>query len=417
MAAPPGVLRRHPPSQLTRATARSECNHPPTPRYHPRVTSLVWRSLITLPLPLALAGCPGDDPTPADDGLETTSAADSSSSGAGSSVGPDDTTTTGVADSSTGGTTAVATTEPESSSSGPVAETGDSTTGVISVCGNNVIEGDEVCDLAQVNGETCQSLGYQGGQLGCLLTCTEYNLLGCFICGNEVVDIAEDCEGTVPEDLDCEALGYQAGEVTCGADCLYDTTECSICGDGIQQGPEACDGIDYGGNTCQSIGFDEGTLGCNLASCTYNVSGCSGGQYTQDFEVGVMPPEFTVGGNVAFTVDGTMPIAGGFSAHNGDIGDNQSSTMSLTASFAAAGTISFWHRESTEACCDFLQFRVDGVQVMQWSGQAGVAAQFNHNVGAGMHTIEWVYDKDVSLSPGSDTVWVDDIQLIPGVPI
>lgn len=381
------------------------------------MTSLVWRSLIALPLPLALAGCPGDDPTPADGSESSGTPAESSSSGAPPSTGPDD-TTGAVADSSTGGTTAVATSEPETSSStGPAAESGDSTTGTISVCGNNIIEGNEVCDLAQVNGETCQSLGYQGGQLGCLLTCTDYNLLGCFICGNEVVDIAEDCEGTVPEDLDCEALGYQAGEVTCGADCLYDTSECSICGDGIQQGPENCDGIDYGGNTCQSIGFDEGTLGCNLASCTYNVSGCSGGQYAQGFEAGVMPPEFTVGGTAVFTVSNNMPIAGGFSAHNGQIGDNATSSMSLTANFAAAGTISFWHRESTEGCCDHLQFRVDGVQIMQWSGLNGVAAQFNHNVGAGMHTIEWVYDKDGSIASGSDRVWVDDITLIPGVPI
>jgi hypothetical protein len=289
--------------------------------------------------------------------------------------------------------------------------------GVISVCGNNVIEGDEVCDLAQVNGETCQSLGYQGGQLGCLLTCTDYNLLGCFICGNQVVDIAEDCEGTVPEDLDCEELGYQAGEVTCGADCLYDTSECSICGDGIQQGPENCDGIDYGGNTCASIGFDEGTLGCNLASCTYNVSGCSGGQYTQDFEVGVMPPEFTLGGTAVFTVDGTMPIAGGFSAHNGDISHGQTSSMSLTALFGAAGTVSFWHRESTEPNFDYLRFIVDGVEVISWAGNGGVAQQYMTNVAAGMHTFEWRYTKDGSVNTGSDTVWVDDIQLIPGVPI
>ena len=130
-----------------------------------------------------------------------------------------------------------------------------------------------------------------------------------------------------------------------------------------------------------------------------------------------MPAEFTVGGTQPFTADGTMPINGSFSAHNGDIGDNQNSTMSLTAVFAAAGTISFWHRESTEGCCDFLVFRVDGVEVMSWSGQGAAAAQFVHNVGAGMHTIEWAYEKDVSLSPGSDTVWVDDIQLIPGVPI
>jgi hypothetical protein len=292
------------------------------------------------------------------------------------------------------------------------------TTGEIAVCGNNVIEGDEVCDLGQVNGETCQSLGYQGGTLGCLLTCTDYNLLGCFICGNGVVDIAEDCEGgVVPEDVTCESLGYEAGDMLCGADCLYDLSECSICGDGVQQGPEDCDGIDFGGNTCNSIGFDAGDLACNLATCTYNVGDCSGGQYFQDFEVGVMPPEFTLGGTTGFVVNNTMPIAGGFSAHNGDIGDSQTSSMSLTVLYGAAGTVSFWHRESTEANYDYLRFFVDGVEIISWDGNGLPAAMYMTNVAAGMHTLEWRYTKDGSVSTGSDTVWVDDITLVPGVPV
>jgi hypothetical protein len=299
-----------------------------------------------------------------------------------------------------------------------VADTGDSTTGEIAVCGNNVIEGDEVCDLAQVNGETCQSLGYQGGELGCLLTCADYNLLGCFICGNEVVDIAEDCEGgVVPEGVTCESMGYQAGDVICGADCLYDLSECSICGDGVEQGPEDCDGIDFGGETCASIGFDSGNLACNLASCTFNVSGCMGGQYLQDFEGGVMPPEFTQGGNADWVVDNGMPVAGGFSSHSGVIGHSQQSSMSLTAIFAAAGNVTFSHRVSSEQCCDFLRFYVDGVQQQQWSGNTGVIGMANFPVGAGMHTLEWRYQKDGSVVVGSDRAWVDDIALIPGVPI
>ncbi len=389
----------------------------PTDRYNARVTSLAWRSLLTLSLPLALGACPSDTPIDPDDSGPASTSIDLTSSGADTSTGPDDTTSTGAVESSSSDvTTAAVTTEPLTST-GPVTDEGDPSTGEIAVCGNNVIEGDEICDLGQINGETCQSLGFQGGELGCLLTCTDYNVLGCFICGNGVVDIAEDCEGgIVPEEITCEDLGYEAGDVICGADCLFDLSECSICGDGVQQGPENCDGIDFGGNTCNSIGFDMGNLACNLATCTYNVSGCSGGQYFQDFEVGVMPPEFTLGGTSGFVVNGTMPINELFSSHNADIGDNGTSSMSLTAQFAAAGTITFWHRQDTEACCDFLRFTVDGVQIMQWSG-VGAAAQFNHNVGAGMHTIEWSYTKDFSVSTAADAVWVDDIALTPGVPI
>ncbi len=375
------------------------------------VTSLAWRSLLLLSLPFAVGACPSTEPIDVDTTGPASTGDESTSTGPATTKG-EDSTSTGVVDSSSS-STAAPTTDP-STSSGVV----DDSTGEVAVCNNNVIEGDEVCDLSQVNGETCQSLGYQGGQLGCLLTCTDYNLLGCFICGNEVIDIAEDCEGEfVPEDVTCQSMGYEAGTVTCGTDCLYDVSDCSICGDGIQAGPEQCDGIDFDGQTCASIGFDEGNLACNLASCTFNVSGCSGGQYIQDFEAGVMPPEFTQGGNLPWVVDNNVPIAGGFSAHSGAITHNQTSSMSITANFAAAGNITFSHRESTEACCDFLRFFMDGAQVMQWSGNTMVVGNQNTPVAAGMHTFEWRYVKDGSVNTGSDRVWVDNINLTPGVPI
>jgi hypothetical protein len=328
-------------------------------------------------------------------------------------IGPGSTSTTDPS-TSTGPDPSTTTTEPGTSSGSD--EEGE-TIGPIQVCGNNVIEGDEACDLAQLNGETCVSLGYQGGVLGCMLTCEDYNLLGCFICGNEVVDVAEDCEGDfVPEEVTCESMGYEGGWVTCGADCLYDTSECSICGDGVQQGPENCDGIDFGGETCVSLGFDMGDLGCIQASCAYDYSGCSGGIYFQDFELGIVPPEFTVGGAQPFVVDGTNPIAGGFSAHSGPITHNQQSSLLISANFSAAGDISFFHEESTEPCCDHLEFYIDGIMQQEWSG-TNAAAMASFPVAAGVHDFEWRYDKDGSVNTGSDTVWVDDVSMMPGVPI
>ena len=238
------------------------------------MTSLVRRSLILLSLPLALGACPGDDAVTDDAAEPSSTGAGSTSTGAVTGTGADDTSSTGVAESSSGGTTVV-TTDGTGTSTGAATEEGDSTTGGIAVCGNNVIEGNEACDLAQLNNETCQSLGYQGGQLGCLLTCEDYNLLGCFICGNGTVDLGEDCEGeTVPEDVSCESMGFQGGQLICGADCLYDMDDCSICGDGVRQGPESCDGIDLGGEDCASLGLVGGTLACNVPTCTFDPVGC-----------------------------------------------------------------------------------------------------------------------------------------------
>jgi hypothetical protein len=141
------------------------------------------------------------------------------------------------------------------------------------VCGNNVLEGAEVCDLTQLSGETCASLGYTAGTLACLLDCSDYNLNGCFICGNDVLDPAEDCEGDVPKGVDCQSLGFDAGTVACGSDCLYDTSACSECGDGVAAGPEVCDGGDLGGDTCMSLGAGGGVLGCQ-PNCLFDLSAC-----------------------------------------------------------------------------------------------------------------------------------------------
>ncbi|MCX4242202.1 hypothetical protein [Paraliomyxa miuraensis] len=379
---------------------------------------LVWR-LGALPWvcgSLLLTGCP-DDPVPAtetsdgsssDDATTTTTLTTSTTVSLDSSSGPATTTTVGDTEASTGPGT---TTTPTSSS----ATVGD--TGEIAVCGNNVIEGDEVCDLAQINGETCESLGYEGGQLGCLLTCQDYNLLGCFICGNEVIDIAEDCEDSVPEEVTCQSLGFEDGWITCGSDCLYDLSECSICGDGIASGPEQCDGIDFSGETCASQGFDGGNLACNLLQCAFVYSGCSGGQYLQNFEASLnIPIEFDVDAVAPWVVVEAMPIAGARSARSGALPVGGTTNLTLQAAFAAAGTVSFDHRESTAAGFDFLYFYVDGIQMGSWSG-INAAANYMGPVAAGNHTFQWRFFREGFINGGTDQVWVDNITLVGGVPL
>ncbi|MCB9715044.1 MAG: hypothetical protein H6712_14350 [Myxococcales bacterium] len=201
----------------------------------------------------------------------TTSAGDSTSTGPGPTTSPAPGSSSGGMDESSSGGSS----DGSSSSGEPATDDGPATTSTecISVCGNNVIECDEVCDLAQLAGETCISLGNQGGQLGCSLTCDSYNELGCFICGNGVVDIAEDCESVVPDGVTCESMGFESGDLLCGTDCLWDTTDCAMCGDGIRQGAESCDGVDLGGEDCASLGLMGGTLACS-PGCSFDPSAC-----------------------------------------------------------------------------------------------------------------------------------------------
>jgi hypothetical protein len=369
------------------------------------------------PVLLLLSACSDDAVTPpmneTTDATETQSSVDStSSSGAADTTmgpGPMMTSTTAAdSEDDTQGTTV-----------GPVSSSseGGSTGPIPGVCGNNIIEDEEVCDLAQVNGETCESMGYEGGQLGCLLTCEDYNLLGCFICGNEVIDIAEDCEGEVPHDVTCRSMGFQDGFISCGDDCLYDISECSICGDGIQSGFEQCDGIDFGGETCQSAGFAGGNLACNLVQCSLVYTGCFGGQYVEDFEASAMiPAEIELSAMAPWQIDEAMPINGARSARSGNMPAGGVTNMTMEVSFPGPGNVTFQHREDTAAGFDFLRFYRNGVLQQSWSGNLA-PAQYVAPVPAGDHTFQWRFERAGFVNGGQNAVWVDDIVLEGGVPL
>lgn len=46
------------------------------------------------------------------------------------------------------------------------------------VCGNGAVDDGEECDAPSLGGETCESLGFTGGILGCTLACT-FRTTGC----------------------------------------------------------------------------------------------------------------------------------------------------------------------------------------------------------------------------------------------
>jgi hypothetical protein len=64
----------------------------------------------------------------------------------------------------------------------------------ISRCGDGVIEGEEQCDGAELNGVSCEGLGFEGGELGCTDAC-RFDISGCtFTC--PATDL-----GTVTDDI------------------------------------------------------------------------------------------------------------------------------------------------------------------------------------------------------------------------
>jgi hypothetical protein len=128
------------------------------------------------------------------------------------------------------------------------------------------------------------------------------------------------------------------------------------------------------------------------------------------FEDGTLAP-FTTGGTGWFTTNAAgNQNSGAYGASSGAITHNQSSSVSFNATLTADGTISFAYNVSSEACCDHLEFYIDGVLQNDWGGTTGWVNE-SFPVTAGAHTFTWTYDKDGSVSTGSDRALIDDIAI------
>ncbi len=142
------------------------------------------------------------------------------------------------------------------------------------LCGNGTIDPGEECDGSALGSQTCEGLGYAGGDLGCQADCT-FDKSACTeaACGNGTVDTGEDCDGTDLGGATCTSRGFVDGALACGSDCTFDESDCSTCGDGTVDTGEECDGTDLGGADCTTRGHTGGTLACD-ASCGLDESGC-----------------------------------------------------------------------------------------------------------------------------------------------
>jgi len=126
------------------------------------------------------------------------------------------------------------------------------------LCGNGEVDIAESCDGSSLGGQTCESLGYQGGMLGCSATC-ELDTSGCTTpsgCNNGVLDPGEECDGSNLGGQTCESLGMGDGDLSCTPACRIDASGCanpSLCGNGQTDNGEVCDdGNTLSGDGCSA---------------------------------------------------------------------------------------------------------------------------------------------------------------------
>lgn len=151
------------------------------------------------------------------------------------------------------------------------------------VCGDGAVNrADEACDAFDLAGESCETLGFGGGDLACTGRCT-YDTGACFVlpeCGDGLVNqVSEACDGADLGGATCGSLGLGGGSLSCLTTCRYDASGCSAeprCGDGVVNGAlEVCDRSDLRGQTCDTFG-GTGSLACRVDCVGFDVAGCAG---------------------------------------------------------------------------------------------------------------------------------------------
>ncbi|MBU1535932.1 hypothetical protein KKF84_11475, partial [Myxococcota bacterium] len=149
-------------------------------------------------------------------------------------------------------------------------------------CGDGIIQADqgEECDGIDVGSRTCASQGFEEGIIACHSDC-RLDTSGCYTCGNDVIEADEECDGESFGDENCELHGFSGGTLTCLSDCTISNESCHVCGNGTLEGSEECEGSDLGGTTCLDLGYYGGALSCT-ENCEFDAGDCENFGYCGD---------------------------------------------------------------------------------------------------------------------------------------
>ncbi len=134
----------------------------------------------------------------------------------------------------------------------------------------------------------------------------------------------------------------------------------------------------------------------------------------EDFETGDFSKfDWVMGGDLPWQITNMYPYEGSFSARSGDIADGQKSELKITVDVMIADTISFVYKVSSQLNKDKLKFYIGNSMQGEWSGVGGGWNEVSVYIPTGVHTLKWVYEKDVTGWSGDDCAWLDMIEFPP----
>jgi hypothetical protein len=123
---------------------------------------------------------------------------------------------------------------------------------------------------------------------------------------------------------------------------------------------------------------------------------------------------YQFGGTTSWNLRSDFKHSGSYSIFNsGYTQANASSYMIREVEVVEDGKVNFWYRTDTEENSDYLIFYINDVEQARFSGSSGwLEASFDITVGS--NELKWVYQKDASGNVGSDSIWIDDINIFQG---
>jgi hypothetical protein len=192
------------------------------------------------------------------------------------------------------------------------------------------------------------------------------------------------------------------------------TYDFNVLGSGLSESAEFSISVSAGApiGTAVSILYNVTSGGYS----TFQNFGETIGLIVEDWESGDMGQyDWQTSGNANWSVSTVNPYEGQYCAKSGTITHNQNTYLTLEYEVFTDDVISFMYKVSSETNYDYLKFKIDGIQKDQWSGEVGWT-EAEYPVTAGVHTFEWQYMKDGSVSSGSDAAWIDFI-ILPAPPV
>lgn len=135
------------------------------------------------------------------------------------------------------------------------------------------------------------------------------------------------------------------------------------------------------------------------------------GKAMEDFESNSFSSFNWDNGNNPWVITSTNVYAGSYCAKSKtNLGNGAISDLSITINVTEAAPISYFRKVSSENNYDHFTFAIDGIVKEELSGEVEWG-EASFNVTPGTHTFRFRYEKDGSVSSGSDCAWIDNINL------